>query len=195
MTAPLPTRSHRRRLIDLHGQRFGRWVVLAYVKDGKWLCLCDCGACVVVDGLGLRRGTSKSCGCLKRELAKAQFTKHGMAGSREYRSWTEMKSRCFNPKHHRYENYGGRGISVCKRWANSFEDFFADMGPRPEGRSLDRRNVNGHYEPENCGWATHKEQANNRRKPIRRRRAELAAIHQYARSLAAAGSNENTTLE
>jgi hypothetical protein len=178
-------------LIDLRGKRFGRWIVTDYAQNQRWSCICDCGVRADVDGFYLRSGTSKSCGCLQRELAKAQFTKHGMTGSREYRSWESMKSRCFNPKRHHYENYGGRGISVCKRWANSFEEFFADMGPRPAGCSLDRIDPSKGYTPANCRWADAKLQRQNQRPVKRHRRADLVAIHQYARALTAAGSNRN----
>jgi hypothetical protein len=142
------------RRIDLTGQRFGCWTVIAYVGRSHWLCVCDCGARVIVDGGNLRRGGSKSCGCLGRELTKTRATKHGMYGSPEYISWQHMKARCFDPQHVAYEHYGGRGISVCEDWARSFEAFFADMGSRPPGCSLDRNDPNGNYEPSNCRWPT-----------------------------------------
>jgi hypothetical protein len=108
-----------------------------------------------------------------------------MSRTREYQSYQAAKNRCTNPHHPSFANYGGRGIEF--RYT-SVEAFFADLGSRPEGRTLDRIDVNGHYEIGNLHWATPKEQANNRRKPVRRRRADLAAIHQFAKSLAAAGS-------
>lgn len=94
-------------------------------------------------------------------------TKHGHTGrnwkSPTYYSWSKMKERCLNPNHEKYSNYGGRGIKVCERWM-SFENFLADMGERPYGKTLDRKEVNGNYEPENCRWATAKQQRRNQRK-------------------------------
>jgi hypothetical protein len=150
------------RRIDLTGKRFGRWTVRAYAGDRKWSCLCDCGARVIVDGNELRRGSSKSCGCRRRELAKARATKHGMSGTPEYNSWSAMMARCFNPRHPHYENYGGQGISVYEDW-RSILGWFADMGTRPPGCSLDRIDPNGNYEPGNCRWADRKQQRQNRR--------------------------------
>ncbi len=109
-------------------------------------------------------------------------TTHGQTAggqtSREYRSWRDMIQRCTNPKNKRWQSYGGRGISVCSRWLESFEAFYADMGPRPEGKTLDRRNVNGNYEPDNCRWATDAEQAQNKRPhPVRQHDDEIRALY------------------
>jgi hypothetical protein len=162
--------------IDLTGTRFGRWTVLAYARDSKWSCVCDCGTRVVVRESHLRDGCSRSCGCLARELRSIRSKKHGMSRSREYKAWAAMKQRCSNPRNASYENYGGRGISFCEEW-HSFEAFFADKGECPEGYSLDRIDPNGNYEPSNCRWADNKQQAQNRRRPrasaaVKRRRLE-----------------------
>jgi hypothetical protein len=163
------------KLIDLSGVRFERLVVLtrcneSYGKKVKWFCVCDCGNHAVVDGFKLRSGETKSCGCLQRDqqskrIAQAN-TRHGQnkkgQQTRTHKSWTAMIQRCTNPKNTSYVNYGGRGVKVCERW-RVFENFFADMGERPEGKTLDRINVNGNYEPENCRWATLSEQQRNKR--------------------------------
>jgi hypothetical protein len=168
------------RAIRMEGRQFGRLTVIAEAgRDQRkvtWLCSCDCGATVVVRGTVLRNGHTRSCGCLKRELTSRRFTgnktrRHhvvhghttGRRASREYKSWAAMKQRCQNSNHEHYPYYGGRGITVCQRWLGSFENFLEDMGPRPEGRTLDRVDPNGHYEPDNCRWATPQEQRANRR--------------------------------
>jgi hypothetical protein len=150
--------------IDLTGKRFGRWTVVAYMGDGKWSCVCDCDcdARVVVRGHDLRTGHSRSCGCLKRELISARLTKHGLSRTPEYNSWQAMMARCFDPRNPSYEYYGGRGIRPCEEWC-SILGFFADTAPRPPGCSLDRKDVNRNYGPDNWCWATAKQQANNRR--------------------------------
>ena len=157
-----------RPVIGLIGQIFGRLTVLKLShmntrKQAVWSCRCDCGKESVVDSWNLRRGQTKSCGCLEREGLMARNTTHGMSGTRTYRSWEQMHRRCSSlcdKKDIKY--YFGRGIKVCKRW-EKFENFFVDMGERPEGKTLDRKSSDGNYEPSNCKWSTPKEQANNRR--------------------------------
>jgi hypothetical protein len=156
--------------IDLTDQVFGRLTVKSLseekTKDGRiqWYCLCECGNFRTVAAKRLRNGYTKSCGCLAKEnsiaLGKACAT-HGMSKTPEYITWQHMKDRCLNPKHEAFSHYGGRGIKVCDRWLNSFENFYEDMGPRPRGKTLDRKEFNGNYEPNNCRWASSKEQANN----------------------------------
>jgi hypothetical protein len=165
---------------DLTGQRFGRWMVLEISgrtsgQDLKWTCRCDCGTTRAVFGAGLVNGCSRSCGCLARELAETRSTKHGGYGTLEFTTWQQMKTRCLNPRHHAYADYGGRGITVCERWRVSFADFLADMGPRPSAlHSIDRINNDGNYEPGNCRWATRSEQRRNQRP--RRKKQGVAPI-------------------
>lgn len=157
------------------GTRFGQLTIIrrtAGRKIGKqnktagiYLCKCDCGKVKPVLTTNLKQGWSKSCGCLKLKLGVAIKT-HGHtsngATSTEYRIWANMKQRCLNRNTTDYNNYGGRGISICKRWLR-FENFYKDMGNRPRGLQLERKDNNGNYEPPNCKWATRKEEQNNKR--------------------------------
>ena len=147
---------------DITNVRFGRLTALRY-EFGKWVCQCDCGNSHSATSTSLRFGYTKSCGCLKKEVTIERSTKHGMSHSAEYDVWSGMRNRCQNPNNESFFLYGQRGITVCDRWS-SFENFYADMGPRPTPRhSIDRLNNELGYSPENCEWGIPKSQANNRR--------------------------------
>lgn len=155
------------------GHRFVRLTAVKSLgklkKRGEvWAFRCDCGAAKAAFVGDVIRGHVNSCGCLRREIAAKTKTKHGHARrnkhTREYRIWCGMISRCTLPSNPSFPDYGGRGIKVCDRWLNSFENFIDDMGKCPPGRSIDRKNNDGNYEPGNCHWATPKQQSANRRK-------------------------------
>lgn len=154
--------------IDISGHKFNRFTALSFIERKRghdyWLCRCDCGQSRAVQRRRLTLGHSKSCGCLKNEIIRERSLTHGLRRTVEYRAWSHIKSRCTNPNVWNYHNYGGRGIKVCALWMASFEAFYADLGPRPEGKySIDRIDNNRGYEPGNCRWATPEMQRANRR--------------------------------
>lgn len=166
---------------DLTGRTFGRLLALEIVgqaqkgKDMLWRCRCSCleQKELVVKSGSLVTGNTRSCGCLWKEhilVSGKKNRRHGHnVGKREtrtYSSWSRLKSRCLNPKDPHYRTYGAKGISVCERWRFSFENFLEDMGERPPGRTIDRINPYGNYEPGNCRWATPLEQRHNQRAKI-----------------------------
>lgn len=154
-------------LIPMLGRKFGRWTVIAKSKRAKlaqtWSCICECGNRRSVRGVELRRGTSKSCGCLNKDINSARLTRHGRVGTPVYAVWLAMLQRCRNRKNAGYKNYGGRGITVCDQWS-AFENFYADMGDPPPGLTLERVNNNSGYSKENCCWADRYVQAANSRR-------------------------------
>lgn len=171
--------------LNLNGQRFGGLVVINRVPASgasQFACLCDCGRKKIVAANNLRKGKTRSCGCLFRSSRALRHgdTKKG-ATTPEYTAWTNMRNRCSNPTCKDWKNYGGRGIRVCWRWQSQsgFVLFLADVGRRPSAKhSIDRINNDGHYEPGNCRWATKKEQQNNQRP--RRRRKQLDPQQTFA---------------
>jgi len=166
---------------DIAGQRFSRLTVHEFVelkqrsgspfKRAMWSCKCDCGQRIVVCGIDLRSGNTTSCGCRRQEVLASigdRTKTHGYASGGEnnftgaYRTWRSMMGRCYTESCVGFENYGGRGISVCDRW-HDFQSFLADMGERPDGGSIERIDCNGNYEPANCKWIPNNQQARNTR--------------------------------
>jgi len=150
----------RRVRIDMVGLRYGRLVGLAFVETGRphahWLFQCDCGETTIADGAAVRFGKTASCGCLHREICAARLTRHGHRAARRhgptYRAWQQINTYCTNPRSPRYRDFGGAGIVVDPRWAADYQAFLADMGERPDGTVLDRRDRAGPFDADNCRW-------------------------------------------
>jgi len=154
--------------IDLTGQKFGRLTVVKEAVQAKkleilWECRCKCGNISTVSRRNLRAGHTKSCGCLNVDKIKERSTTHGMAHTTTFNTWTHMIQRCNNPNCKDYVNYGGRGIKVCYEWEQSFANFYKDMGLKPKGLTIERKNNELGYFKENCYWADYFNQSHNRR--------------------------------
>lgn len=157
---------------DLTGQRFGRLTVLEFVptddRNSCWKCQCDCGKIKIVRAPDLNSGRTKSCGCLRKELASKNNTIHGKAHTKLHEVWKGIKARSYNINDKEYQHYGGRGITVCDEWRNDFMSFYdwAMANGYSDTLTIDRIDNDGNYEPLNCQWVTMKEQARNKRNNI-----------------------------
>lgn len=163
----------RKDFIDLVGKKFGRLTVIKRVENvnpSKFLCICECGNKKDISSSCLRKGFTRSCGCLNRELTISRNYRHGegidFQCTREYRAWLHLKGRCLQHNDKSFKRYGGRGIKVCDRWLESYSNFLKDMGRCPKGYSIERVNNNGDYSPDNCIWLPLSLQAKNTSKNI-----------------------------
>lgn len=162
------------RIVDLTGKKFGRLTAISRLKGSraipaKWKCVCDCGETVFVDTNKLLSGHTASCGCLQRERTGNASRKHGLRHSRLYKTWCNMKTRCYNRKSTDFYNYGGRGITVCDEWKTDFLAFYnwAMSNGYRDDLSIDRIDNDKGYSPDNCRWATSKEQARNKANTVK----------------------------
>lgn len=158
------------RLVDISGQKYGRLTAMKRAENkkgskAKWLCRCDCGNETIADSGNLRNGHTKSCGCFNKEVVTERFTTHGLRQTRLYKIWSCIKQRCGNPKNCDFPDYGGRGITICNEWQKDFQAFndWALANGYTDELTIDRKNVDGNYEPSNCRWANTLGQAQNQR--------------------------------
>lgn len=175
-------------IIDLTNKVFNRLKVIKFSHRSTtatyWHVLCLCGTKRIVNGGDLKNGHTQSCGCLNRERSSNRHRKHGMRKTKTWNCWQLIKARCLNTKNQYYYLYGGRGIEICDKWLNSFENFLADMGEKPDGKSIDRIDTNGNYDPKNCRWSDAYEQANNTRTNVKiEYNGEILTLSQWARRM------------
>lgn len=192
-------------MVDISGQQFGRLTALNRVRvqlrnceAWHWNYRCECGREKVLRPDRARKWGH--CGCRAKYTFEGlsnpvRFVKHGMSGTPEHNLWKAINDRCHNPRAKDFPRYGGRGIKVCSRWRNSFENFFADMGKRPPGMSIERRRNNGMYSPRNCRWATPAEQADNTRRTRRLRIGkQTKTVTAWSKEAGVAGTTIRTRL-
>lgn len=159
-----------KKVVDITGQKFGRLTVLDklhnyHKKDTYWLCVCECGNLKEVTSSHLTTGKTKSCGCLRKENSGNRLRIHGKCNTRLHSIWQNMKNRCYHKKSNRYKYYGARGIAVCSEWKDDFMNFYdwSMANGYADNLTIDRIDVNGNYEPNNCRWVDYKTQSRNRR--------------------------------